>query len=655
MFKQAFGKLQRVGRALMLPVAILPAAGLLLGLGNKNVLNIPIMEHAGGIIFENLALLFAVGVAIGLANSEGTAGLAAVIGYLIMNVTMGEMAKAFGGHNVETVKVLGIDTLQTGVFGGIIIGMLAAYLYNRFHDIELPPFLGFFGGKRFVPIVTAVSSFLLGVAFFYIWPPIQHGIDVVSHVVTTQNTALAAFIFGVIERSLIPFGLHHIFYAPFWFEFGSFKTATGQIVHGDVQRFFAGDPTAGTFMSGKFPFMMFGLPAAALAIYHEARPEKKKVVGGIMLSAALTSFLTGITEPIEFSFLFVAPALYVVHCLFAGISFMLMDILGVKAGMTFSGGFIDYLLYWNLDTKPWLIIPVGLVFAVVYYFGFRFAIRKWNLKTPGREDEDEAGEGSNASARGGAELAQGVLEALGDKENITHLDACITRLRVSVADPQKVDQNRLKKLGASGVLVMGNHLQVIFGPRSELIKEQMKQIMAGKKPSEIKAEKEEKEISQGQSETSVTTGDESFVAPMTGKLMPITEVPDQVFSQKMMGDGFAIEPTEGVVVSPVEGEIVNVFPTKHAIGIRSVGGHEILIHVGIDTVNLQGKGFESFISEGDKVKPGQKLLEVDLDYIKENATSIITPIVFTNLQEGQSVNLNKTEVQYGEEDIVTVK
>jgi PTS system D-glucosamine-specific IIC component len=652
MFKQAFGKLQRVGRALMLPVAILPAAGLLLGLGNKNVLNIPIMEHAGGIIFENLALLFAVGVAIGLANSEGTAGLAAVIGYLIMNVTMGEMAKAFGGHSVETVKVLGIDTLQTGVFGGIIIGMLAAYLYNRFHDIELPPFLGFFGGKRFVPIVTAVSSFLLGVAFFYIWPPIQHGIDVVSRIVTTQNTALAAFIFGVIERSLIPFGLHHIFYAPFWFEFGSFKTATGQIVHGDVQRFFAGDPTAGTFMSGKFPFMMFGLPAAALAIYQEARPEKKKVVGGIMLSAALTSFLTGITEPIEFSFLFVAPGLYVIHCLFAGISFMLMDILGVKAGMTFSGGFIDYLLYWNLDTKPWLIIPVGLVFAVIYYFGFRFAIRKWNLKTPGREDEDEAVEGNNASAQGGAELAQGVLESLGDKENITHLDACITRLRVSVADPQKVDQNRLKKLGASGVLVMGNHLQVIFGPRSELIKEQMKQIMAGKKPSEIKAEEKN---SDGQTQTSATVENESFVAPMTGKLMPITEVPDQVFSQKMMGDGFAIEPTEGVVVSPVEGEIVNVFPTKHAIGIRSVGGREILIHVGIDTVNLQGKGFESFISEGDKVKPGQKLLEVDLDYIKENATSIITPIVFTNLQEGESVNLNKTEVQYGEKDIVTVK
>lgn len=646
MFKRAFGKLQQVGKALMLPVAILPAAGLLLGLGHENVLGIPIMEQAGGIIFANLALLFAIGVAIGLANGEGTAGLAAVIGYLIMNITMGEMAKLFQG--VKTVKVLGIDTLQMGVFGGILIGIMAAFLYNKFHDVSLPAFLGFFGGKRFVPIITAVTSFLLGVVFFFIWPPIQNGIDAFSVIVTKQNTVISAFIFGVIERSLIPFGLHHIFYAPFWFEFGTFTTAAGEVVRGDVARFFAGDPTAGTFMTGKFPFMMFGLPAAALAIYHEARPEKKKVVGGIMLSAALTSFLTGITEPIEFSFLFVAPALFAIHCLFAGFSFMLMDILGVKAGQTFSGGFIDYVLYWNLSTNSWMIIPVGIGFAIIYYFGFRFAIRKFNLKTPGREDEEEEAETTTTA---GGELAQNVLDSLGGKENLSHLDACITRLRVSVADVSKVDKKRLKKLGASGILEMGNHLQIIFGPKSDQIKEQIKQIIAGKKPTS------EKEVTKPESTPEAVIDRveaDEFVAPMTGRLIPITDVEDQVFSQKMMGDGFAIQPTEGTVVSPVDGTIVNIFPTKHAIGIRSKLGREILIHVGIDTVNLKGKGFEAFVAEGDIVEKGQKLLEVDLNYVQEHAPSIVTPVVFTNLQEGESVKLMRSEVTRGESGIVSV-
>ncbi|MBA4494927.1 glucose-specific PTS transporter subunit IIBC [Paenactinomyces guangxiensis] len=656
MFKKAFGELQKVGKALMLPVAILPAAGLLLGLGHENVLDIPMMKAAGDIIFGNLPLLFAVGVAIGLAGGEGTAGLAAVIGFLIMNVTMGQMADFMKDPAVETVEVLGIKSLQMGVFGGIIIGLLAAYLYNRFHDIELPQFLGFFGGKRFVPIITAVSAFLLGVIFYFVWPPIQDVINSVSRMVTTQNTALSAFIFGVIERALIPFGLHHIWYAPFWFEFGQFTTDAGEVVRGDVARFFSGDPTAGTFLSGKFPFMMFGLPAAALAIYHEAKPEKRKVVGGIMLSAALTSFLTGITEPIEFSFLFVAPALFAIHCLFAGFSFMLMDILGVKAGLTFSGGVIDYLLYWRIDTKPWLIIPVGLAFAVVYYFGFRFAIRKWNLKTPGREEEEED---TDTTMTEGGELAQGVLEALGGKENLTHLDACITRLRVSVVDPGIVKKDRLKKLGASGIIEMGNHLQVIFGPKSDQIKEQIKQIISGKKPVDKKNAVHGKKG--GDQEQKVPEGNidlveaDELVAPMTGTLIPITDVEDQVFSQKMMGDGFAIQPAEGTVVSPVDGVIVNIFPTKHAIGIRSKLGREILIHVGLDTVNLKGKGFDALISEGDMVTRGQKLLEVDLDYVKEHAPSIVTPVVFTNLQEGQEVKIEKTEVTRGDSGIVTIK
>lgn len=647
MFKNLFGVLQRIGKALMLPVAILPAAGLLLAFGNK--LDISILESAGDIIFQNLALIFAIGVAIGLSGGEGTAGLAAVVGYLVMNTTLGEMANL---NQVETVNVLGIPTLQMGVFGGIIIGGVAAYLYNRFHDIELPSFLGFFGGKRFVPIVTAVSAFLLGLIFFFVWPPIQEQIDNLSRLVTTQNTAVAAFIFGLIERSLIPFGLHHIFYSPFWFEFGQFVTDAGEVIKGDLNRFMAGDPSAGTFMSGKFPFMIFGLPAAALAIYHTARKEKKKMVGGIMLSAGLTSFLTGITEPIEFSFLFVAPVLYAIHCVFAGLSFMMMDILGVKAGMTFSGGVIDLIMFWEQDTKPWLIIPVGLVFAVIYYFGFRFAIQFWNLKTPGREDEAENEDGTDSAPTG--ELAANVLEALGGKENITNLDACITRLRISVSDVSQVNKDRLKKLGASGVLEMGNHLQVIFGPKSDNIREQMKQIMMGKSPEEVKTDKQEQESKEEPAPVQ-NDKEETFVSPMTGKLLSIEEVPDEVFSQKMMGDGFAIDPAEGVVVSPVDGEIINLFPTKHAIGIRTQNGREVLIHIGIDTVKLEGKGFKSLVQEGDSIQAGQELLEFDLDFVKENAPSLISPIVFTNLEEGTTIQLGKEQVTQGEKEIISFK
>lgn len=644
MFKKAFGVLQRVGRALMLPVALLPAAGLLLGLGHENVLNIPLMEQAGGIIFTNLPLLFAIGVATGLAGGEGTAGVAAVVGYLIMNTTMGILAQDQG---LETVQVLGIDTIQMGVFGGIIMGIVAAALYNRFHDIQLPPYLGFFGGRRFVPIITAVTSFLMGIALFFIWPPIQSAIDTFGTVVTEQNTVLAAFIFGVIERSLIPFGLHHIFYSPIWFEFGTFQAATGEVVRGDFHRFFAGDPTAGTFMTGKFPFMMFGLPAAALAIYHEARKERKKVVGGIMLSAALTSFLTGITEPIEFSFLFVAPLLFAIHAIFAGFSFALMDILGVKAGMTFSGGIIDYLLYWNLSTHSILILPVGAAFAVIYYFGFRFAIRRFNLKTPGREEEEEAA-AETGEASVGEEIAYEVLEALGGKSNVKDLDACITRLRVNVHDADKVDKERLKQLGASGVLVYGNSIQAIFGTQSDLLKGWIQDVIRGKKPRSKAPIEKEKAVKHPQDR-------EEIAAPMGGTILPLSQVPDEVFSGKMMGDGFAIDPADGTVVAPVDGTVINVFPTKHAIGIQSDQDREILLHIGIDTVGMKGEGFTLEIKQGDRVKRGQRLLRVDLDAISQKAKSTITPVVFTNLKEGEKVILHKKgKVQSGETGFVSI-
>lgn len=684
MFKKAFGVLQKVGKALMLPVALLPAAGILLALGsalrNPALLDLApfldnsgvdmvaaVMQKAGDIVFGNLPLLFAVGVAVGLAGGEGTAGLAAIIGYLIMNVTMGTVlgitAKDVNG--LSYAYILGVPTLQTGVFGGIIVGIIAAALYNKFYEIELPSYLGFFAGKRFVPIITAGTAVILGLIMMVIWPPIQSGLNAFSQNMVHANLTLSAFIFGVVERSLIPFGLHHIFYSPFWYEFGEYVTKAGEVVRGDQRIFMAQISdnvqhlTAGTFMTGKFPFMMFGLPAAALAIYHEARPEKKAVVGGLMASAALTSFLTGITEPIEFSFLFVAPVLFGIHAIFAGLSFMIMHLLNVKIGMTFSGGLIDYILFGliNPQTHAWRVIPVGLVFAVIYYFGFRFAIRKFNLMTPGREPDEEEMEDSKGAA---GDLAYNILAAMGGKENISHLDACITRLRVSVNDIKKVDKEQLKKLGAAGVLEVGNNIQAIFGPRSETIKGQMKDIMNGKKPRAVEpnsAKEIEQQIEEVNPKALQTehNADDVFVSPIKGEIKPITEVPDAVFSGKMMGDGFAIVPAEGIVVSPVDGKIVNLFPTKHAIGLLSDSGREILIHFGIDTVNLKGEGFEALVSENDRVQKGQPLLKVDLEHIKNNAKSTITPIVFTNLAEGEKIVINKTgNVDLNEENIIFI-
>lgn len=652
MFKKSFGVLQQIGKSLMLPVALLPAAGILLALGNAlqnpAAINIipaldshavhslaQIMEQAGGIIFTNLSLLFAVGVAVGLSGGEGVAGLAAIVGFLIMNVTMGLVTgitpDMVTGKNPAYSNVLGIPTLQTGVFGGIIVGIMAAQIYRKFYNIELPSYLGFFAGKRFVPIVTAAASLFLGIAMTFVWPTIQYGLDAFSHNMIDTNKTAAAFVFGVIERALIPFGLHHIFYNPFWYQFGEYVSKHGQIINGDQRIFFAQLKdgvafTAGTFMTGKFPFMMFGLPAAALAIYHEAKPEKKAVVAGIMASAALTSFLTGITEPIEFSFLFVAPVLFMIHTLFAGLSFMLMHILNVKIGMTFSGGVIDYLLFGVIPNRTawWLVVPVGLVFAVIYYFGFRFAIRTWDLKTPGREDDEENADSNTAVS---SSLAAEVLQALGGKDNLVNLDACITRLRVSVKNVGQVDKDKLKRLGASGVMVVGDNLQIIFGPKSDQLKTQIKDIIAGKAPVASVAEVAAANVSQSLG---------VIVAPLDGKILSLSQVPDKVFSQKVVGDGFAIEPANGEVVSPVNGTVSTVLDSKHAVGITADNGLELIVHFGIDTVNLKGEGFSALVNAGDKVKAGQPLLKVDLDVVRAKAPSIITPIIFTNL-DGRTV------------------
>ncbi|WP_410512177.1 glucose-specific PTS transporter subunit IIBC [Paenibacillus sp. BR2-3] len=686
MFKKLFGVLQRVGKALMLPVAILPAAGLLLGIGNMLVnpdflQYVPALENdtvqaianvlmnSGQVVFNNLSLLFAVGVAIGLAGGEGVAGLAAIIGFLVMNVTMGTVVGVnnyvLSQGNFAYASVLGIPTLQTGVFGGILVGILAAAMYKRFFTIELPSYLGFFAGKRFVPIMTAVTSLLLGLALTLVWPPIQHGLNYVSQSMIDTNKTLAAFIFGLIERSLIPFGLHHIFYSPFWYEFGTYVDKAGDLVRGDqrifMQQLRDGVPfTAGTFTTGKYPFMMFGLPAAALAIYHEARPENKKFVGGLMVSAALTSFLTGITEPLEFSFLFVAPLLFAVHAVFAGLSFMTMHILNVKIGMTFSGGFIDYVLFGIIPNRTawWLVIPVGLVIAVIYYFGFRFVIRKFNLRTPGREDptdDDEQNTNVADVSTSGNDLPSNILSALGGKENIAHLDACITRLRVEVKDKAGVDKNRLKKLGASGVLEVGNNVQAIFGTRSDTIKSQIQDVMNGKTPvaaAPVPAPEEEKQAG----EDGVSIIPEDIVSPVNGELLDITQVPDAVFSQKMTGDGFAFLSDDGKIASPVYGKVFNVFPSKHAIGIMSDGGKEVLVHIGVNTVKLKGQGFTVLVEEGDLVAAGQPIMEVDLEYVKAHAPSVMSPVIFSNLPEGTSVTLKKPgKVNIGDKDIIVIQ
>lgn len=683
MFKTLFGQLQRIGKALMLPVALLPAAGILLAFGNAMhneqlvqfapwlkadffVMLSGIMESAGQVIFDNLPLLFAIGTALGLAGGDGVAGLAALVGYLIMNATIGKFmgitidniySYAEGAETLgQSAKlpahalILGIPTLQTGVFGGIIMGAVAAWCYNKFFNINMPAFLGFFAGKRFVPIITSVMAIIVGAALAIIWPPIQDGLNTLSEFLLNKNLILTTFIFGIIERSLIPFGLHHIFYAPFWFEFGNYTNAAGNLVRGDQSIWMAqmkdGVPfTAGMFTTGKYPFMMFGLPAAAYAIYRQARPERKKVVGGLMLSAALTSFLTGITEPLEFSFLFVAPILYGIHVLLAGTSFLVMHLLHVKIGMTFSGGFIDYTLFGLLNwdrTNALLVIPVGLVYAVVYYFLFTFAIKKFNLKTPGREEEEAQSTTSTAG-----ELPFNVLDAMGGKENIKNLDACITRLRVEVKDKSKVDVPELKALGAAGVLEVGNNMQAIFGPKSDQIKHEMARIMSGEvtRPEQVHIEdpgavKAEETIEAVPATSNISTSTATTIyAPITGEVVELSTVPDQVFSQKMMGDGVAIKPEEGLVVAPFDGEVKMDFPTKHALGLESNDGIEVLIHFGLETVGLKGAGFEMLVKPGDHVTKGQTLLKVDLEYIRANADSDITPIIFTNLTDKSMHNI----------------
>jgi PTS system glucose-specific IIC component len=471
----AFAFLQKIGKALMLPVSVLPVAGLLLGIGSAHFAVLPptvsnVMAQSGGAIFGTLPLIFAIGVALGLTENDGVAALAATVGFMVLLATLGVMAAYFG---LAPKPLMGIDSMDTGVFGGILIGGIAGYLFNRYYRIQLPPYLGFFAGKRFVPIVTAFWAIGLGVVLSLVWPPIQRTIDVFSRYAAYGNPRVAVFMYGFVERLLIPFGLHHIWNVPFFFQIGSFVDASGKTVRGDIARFFAGDKTAG-ILGGAYLFKMWGLPAAAIAMWRSARPENRARVGSIMVSAAFTSFLTGITEPIEFSFLFVAPVLYLVHALMAGSAQLLFNILGAHLGFTFSQGFIDYVLYYSLDTKPWLVLVVGPVYALLYYGVFRFFIERLDLVTPGREREDaSAADIAGVAAAGGDPFSRQLVLAFGGRRNIKSLDACITRLRVELHDVSKASPARLKALGAAGVMNVGHGIQAVFGTRSENLKTDM--------------------------------------------------------------------------------------------------------------------------------------------------------------------------------------
>lgn len=681
-----FGVLQRVGRSFMLPIALLPVAGLLLGIGssftNETMLAayglnsvihpgtliytiLDVMSQTGSAVFNNLALLFAMGVAIGMARKEkAVAALSGAVAYIIMNTAIQAMINAAGGVEAmpanSTTTMLGITTLQMGVFGGIVVGLGVAALHNKFYKIELPQVLAFFGGTRFVPIISSIVYLVVGIAMFYIWPVVQSGIAALGALVLASGYA-GTFIYGLLERALIPFGLHHVFYMPFWqTAVGGTAIIDGMTVTGAQNIFFAELASKSTtvfsvsatrFMAGKFPFMMFGLPGAALAMYQCAKPEKKKVAGGLLLSAALTAFLTGITEPLEFTFIFVALPMYAVHCVLAGLSFMLMHILNVGVGMTFSGGLIDLVLFGVMqgnDKTHWMwVVVVGAVYFVLYYIIFRFMISKFNYKTPGRDDAEEvklytradvnarsAASGSTAPA-GDDPVSALIVEGLGGADNLSDVDCCATRLRCTVKDVALVKQDVLKASGASGVICKGDGVQVVYGPKVAVIKAKLEDYLenAPKTPAATAAPAP----ATAPAAPAAAAKDTVLSACLNGTVVPLAEVKDEAFASGALGDGIAIEPIDGELVAPADGEISSTFETHHAVGMTTVDGAELLMHIGIDTVKLGGKHFTYLVSEGDKVKKGQPLIRFDLEAIKAEGYPVTTPLIVCNTDDYTAV------------------
>ena len=715
---KAFEVLQRIGRSFMLPIAILPVAGLLLGLGssftNETTIEmynlgkilgdgtmlhalLVIMNKVGSAVFDNLPLLFAVGVAIGMAKKEKeVSALSAVIAYFVMNISISSMLEingkilADGSISKDVLEgtissVCGINTLQMGVFGGIIVGLGVAALHNRFHKIQLPNSLSFFAGSRFVPIVSTIVYMFVGILMYFIWPVVQNGIYALGGLVTGSGY-LGTLAFGIIKRALIPFGLHHVFYMPFWqTAVGGTMDVAGNLVQGGQNIFFAQlvdsanithfSADATRYFSGEFIFMIFGLPGAALAMYRTAKPEKKKQAGGLLFSAALTCMLTGITEPIEFSFLFVAPILFGVQVVLAGAAYMIAHILNIAVGLTFSGGLLDLFLFGILqgnDKTSWLrIIPVGIVYFILYYVIFSFLIKKFNLKTPGREDD--AGEvklytkadvntrkAKETDAEGAAsedELSKDITMGLGGKKNIDTVDCCATRLRCTVVKPELVNDAALKATGASGVIHKGNGVQVIYGPHVTVIKSNLEDYLESapdieytENSEDLSEETDRKDEDEQENETNKVVKTIVVSSPMTGKAADLSTAPDEGFAGKMMGDGAVVTPEDAVIKAPEDGEVVFVFDTKHAIGFMTDSGLSLLVHIGIDTVKLDGKGFEVFVESGQKVKKGEPLMKIDIDFLKNNAPSLVSPVLCTELEDNQEVRLLKDgDIKAGEE------
>lgn len=652
-----FAILQKVGKSLMLPVSVLPAAGLMVALsriieqlaGAETLANSPVLDvfvkvlFSGGlIVFENLPLIFAVGVAIGFTAGEAVSGLAAVVGYVVLIKVLDIMSAA---QNLA-------DPINMGVFSGIIIGIIAAKIYQRYFKTKLHPVLGFFEGKRLVPIIMVVVSILLGVALGFVWPPIQNGINALGQMAIDAEIfgfRLGGAIYAFGNRALIPTGLHHVFKTPFTTQFGTYVAADGQTYVGEIARFFAGDPTAGAITAAEYPLKIFGLPAAALAIYLRALPKNKKAIGGVMLTAALTSIITGITEPIEFAFMFVAPVLYIVHISLAFVGGLLMNLFGVRLTETFTSSLIDYAVSITTGNagNPWMLLPVGLVIGALYFAAFYYLIKKLDLKTPGRDIDETQKESVPVT-----EKAMEVLKALGSTNNIKAIDACITRLRLEVFDTKKVDKNRLKALGSPGVLEVGQSgIQVIFGTEAEALKDEIKVIMENPDSvTVVGAESKEKE-----SVTANSTTETIMASPVKGKVLDLSEVPDALFAEKMIGDGFAIDPQEGTVVSPVRGEIAHIFDTNHALAFITESGLEVLLHIGIDTVKMEGRGFKRLAEIGQKVEIGTPLMEVDWALVRQEAKSSITEVVVTNMDQVHEMKVIASGLVDPSQDVLIVK
>ena len=691
MKKHLFSLLQRIGQSFMLPIALLPIAGIFLGIGssltNTNMLAayhlkglmgpgtapyilFSLLNSAGSIIFDNLPILFAVGVAIGMARSEkAIAALSSIVAFFVMHSTIGSLITYTGrSHSFltgATTEIVGITSLQMGVFGGIIVGLGVAALHNRFYKIELPKVFSFFGGTHFIPIISAITYVGIGILMFYIWPPIQILINDAGKLVLMSGYG-GTFVYGLLERALIPFGLHHVFYMPFWqTAVGGRELVNGQLIEGAQNIFFAelASPdishfsvAATRFMSGKFPLMMFGLPGAALAMYTCARPENKKAVGSLLLSAAISSAVTGITEPLEFAFLFVAPPLYVIHCAFAGLSYMLMHMLNVGIGMTFSGGFLDFFLFGILqgNTKTsWLhVIPVGILYFIVYFIIFRVMILKFNYQTPGHE-KDNAAPVNNADNKN-----QQILDGLGGLENISDLSCCATRLRVTLHRPSKLNKEKLLATGAAAVVANGDGVQVVYGPEVTVIHARLQDYIAQIIPASsstadnsaavptTSAEVSNPAVSaEAKASDNLSVADaitDIVYAPCNGTVIPLKEINDGVFSEGYIGEGLAIEPVDGSFYAPFDCSVAMVFDTHHAIALHTANDTELILHVGLDTVKLNGQHLEVFVQEGQEIQKGDLILRADLEGIQSAGCRTVTPVIITGAGGAESVELLKT-------------